>query len=283
MKNFSTQYYNNVIASELTSIATCFRIELQDGRILGFTTNVRSVVFEDEPFLIYETASASKTAFSSTNTMAVDNIDATILLDSDKITKEDLEKGVYDNSKIRVFRFDYSIKPYSYTNIDKVTEGIVGEVTRNKNSYSTEFRSKTQYMQNTVVNVVAPTCRAILGDSKCRKDLTDFTFLATINTVNDFTTFTIDLPTSKEDHYFAYGNVEFLTGKSSGLVQEIKDNTGNSIKLQLPSVYTFSIGDQVKIIAGCDKKKNTCKDKFNNVVNFRGFSFVPGLDNLISG
>lgn len=283
MKSFSTQYYNNVIASELTTLATCFRIELQDGRILGFTTNVRSVVFEDEPSLIYETASASKTAFSSTNTMSVDNIDATILLDSDKITKQDLEKGVYDNSKIRVFRFDYSIKPYNYNNIDKVVEGIVGEVTRNKNSYSTEFRSKTQFMQNTVVNVVAPTCRATLGDSKCRKDLTDFTFYANISAVNDFTTFTIDLSTAKEDHYFAYGTVEFLSGESVGLIQEIKDNTGNLIKLQLPSVYTFAVNDQIKIIAGCDKKKATCKDKFNNVVNFRGFSFVPGLDNLISG
>ena len=45
MKTFSQNYYNNVIATDVTTIATCFRIELKDGRILGFTTNTRDTVY----------------------------------------------------------------------------------------------------------------------------------------------------------------------------------------------------------------------------------------------
>lgn len=281
MKNFSSLYYNNVIGVEATTIATCFRLELKDGRILGFTTCSDDVIFQEEPNLTYLTASASKTAFSATNSMAVDNMDATILIESDEITKTDLEKGVYDDAKLRVFRFNYQLKPFSYNDIDKIVEGTVGEVTRNKGTYTTEFRSKTQYLQNSVIETVTPTCRANLGDERCRKDLTNFIFDGVITSVTDFTTITIDV--LKEDHYFAYGNLFFTSGLSaSDDGHEVKDNIGNTITLQLPSEYTFAVGDTIRIRAGCDKLKTTCINKFNNVLNFRGFSFVPGLDSLTS-
>jgi uncharacterized phage protein (TIGR02218 family) len=37
-------------------------------------------------------------------------------------------------------------------------------------------------------------------------------------------------------------------------------------------------GDAFTITAGCDKHFKTCKAKFDNSVNFRGFPHVPGID-----
>ena len=42
-----------------------------------------------------------------------------------------------------------------------------------------------------------------------------------------------------------------------------------------------SIGDTFTIRAGCDKQFTTCKAKFSNVANFRGFPHIPGNDFVI--
>lgn len=35
--------------------------------------------------------------------------------------------------------------------------------------------------------------------------------------------------------------------------------------------------------AGCDKRFTTCRNKFGNGVNFRGFPHLPGNDFIIGG
>jgi uncharacterized phage protein (TIGR02218 family) len=37
------------------------------------------------------------------------------------------------------------------------------------------------------------------------------------------------------------------------------------------------VGDGFTVTAGCDKSVKTCKAKFDNEVNFRGFPHVPGI------
>jgi uncharacterized phage protein (TIGR02218 family) len=37
-------------------------------------------------------------------------------------------------------------------------------------------------------------------------------------------------------------------------------------------------GDGFTVTAGCDKTLATCKAKFDNVANFRGFPHMPGND-----
>lgn len=44
----------------------------------------------------------------------------------------------------------------------------------------------------------------------------------------------------------------------------------------------LDIGDTVKVYAGCDKLNTTCSTKFNNILNFGGFPFIP-QDNPFTG
>ena len=44
----------------------------------------------------------------------------------------------------------------------------------------------------------------------------------------------------------------------------------------------IAIGTMVDITAGCDKRAETCREKFDNFLNFRGFPDIPGEDWLIS-
>ena len=42
------------------------------------------------------------------------------------------------------------------------------------------------------------------------------------------------------------------------------------------------MGDTFIVTAGCDKRFATCRDRFDNAVNFRGFPHIPGNDFVVS-
>ena len=43
----------------------------------------------------------------------------------------------------------------------------------------------------------------------------------------------------------------------------------------------IAAGDTFTVTAGCDKQFATCHDRFDNVVNFRGFPHIPGNDFVV--
>jgi uncharacterized phage protein (TIGR02218 family) len=46
-------------------------------------------------------------------------------------------------------------------------------------------------------------------------------------------------------------------------------------------VRVITLGDGFFIQAGCDKQFVTCRSKFGNGVNFRGFPAIPGDDTIV--
>jgi uncharacterized phage protein (TIGR02218 family) len=57
---------------------------------------------------------------------------------------------------------------------------------------------------------------------------------------------------------------------------------GVSIELWQPMSETVAVADAFAIAAGCDKQFATCKAKFANAANFRGFPYMPGNDAVVS-
>lgn len=72
----------------------------------------------------------------------------------------------------------------------------------------------------------------------------------------------------------------FAVGSTAGLAYSVKGNTGSVVRLMRPLRPTPSIGDAFQIYAGCDKTFSTCKNKFDNAVNFGGFRFVPRPESI---
>lgn len=74
------------------------------------------------------------------------------------------------------------------------------------------------------------------------------------------------------------GRVTWLSGPNSGDIEEVKewDLSGKRIKLILKMPRLITVGDVLTITAGCDKIFSTCKDTFDNSLNFHGEHLVPG-------
>ena len=54
--------------------------------------------------------------------------------------------------------------------------------------------------------------------------------------------------------------------------------TSVSIELWQAMSEAVAVGDAFTVTAGCDKQFSTCKAKFDNALNFRGFPYMPGND-----
>lgn len=120
---------------------------------------------------------------------------------------------------------------------------------------------------------------------------------AVVDTVTDGKNFTLTVAFDESravDDWFNGGALVFESGNNSGLIGEIRDwvQTTRTLTLFLPTSFTVSPGDLVRLYPGCDKRDVTCQGKFiipnsmdfpsgtGNIENFRGFPFVPGSDEL---
>ena len=82
---------------------------------------------------------------------------------------------------------------------------------------------------------------------------------------------------------FAEGRLSFADGAAGGLRSSIvsaRDTGLGTVRLQLSDTIdaAFSQGDAVMLTIGCDRRFATCRDRFANTANFRGFPHLPGSD-----
>jgi hypothetical protein len=79
--------------------------------------------------------------------------------------------------------------------------------------------------------------------------------------------------------YFSQGIIWFTSGANEGLSRVITTHTlvGSTPVLNVipPFPNTVSIGDAFIVSPGCDKRYSTCSEKYNNLVHFFGYPFVP--------
>lgn len=121
-----------------------------------------------------------------------------------------------------------------------------------------------------------PQCNATLFDERCQAEPeAGFRMSLEEITVEDggFTIRHTDLEAA-ETGFFALGFVEWGDHK-----RMITEHTGDLVKIRflLPGLVT---GENVTAYAGCDGNWETCKEKFDNRLNFRGHPLIP-LDNPV--
>lgn len=84
--------------------------------------------------------------------------------------------------------------------------------------------------------------------------------------------------------WFDGGVLIFESGLNAGVSRDIVDwvQATRTAVLFLPMPYAIAPGDVFRIAPGCDKRLVTCREKFNNRLNFRGEPHVPSGKQLVA-
>ncbi len=120
-------------------------------------------------------------------------------------------------------------------------------------------------------NIYQPACLHVLYDSGC--SLVKNAFGAD-GTVGAGSTNTI-INWSGASSVYAQGSITFSSGANAGKTATVKTTGAGTLILAYPLVNAPTAADAFTIYQGCDHTLATCKAKFNNLANFRGFPFVP--------
>ena len=265
-------------ADKTTRLCFCMQVTRRDGTVLGFTDHDEDVVLDG---VTYE-ASSGVTAsnFEASSTLEVDTWEVFGALISDRLTEDDLAAHAYDNAAFKLYLVDWETPRANHL----MLSGSIGEVERGRTAYKAELRSLTHYLNQEIGRVYSKRCDADLADLRCTKSLETAAFLGT-GTVTDVLstgTYLVSGIDAFEDQWFKYGELIWISGQNATQRCEVNQHTVQVVSVLLemwdPPPFTVQAGDTFQIRAGCDKKWETCRDKFNNIVNFRGFPKIPGND-----
>lgn len=276
------------LAEEHTTMATCWRIQRTDGQEYFFTDHDTDITFGGD---VYEAASGMiPMALTQSRGLAVDNMEVVAFLDNDKIAEADLSAGLFDFAEVDVFLVNHA--DISMGAMYLAQGWRLGEVEIRDQDFRVEIRGKAQRLQQDIVDLYSAHCRVDLGDSECGVDLADtaetFWRSGTVTSVVESRRIFVDTGLALGSGYeevFRYGKLTWVAsaGNNTGFSMEVKafDSSTGTITLFQAMPYAIEIGDEFTVEFGCDKNVTTCKDRFDNVVNFRGEPFVPGIDRLL--
>lgn len=122
-------------------------------------------------------------------------------------------------------------------------------------------------------NLYTPGCLNTLFDSACGLLSADFAINTTIAANSTPSQILCDL--NQPQGWFTQGVVEFLEGVNIGIKRTVRLHEAGSLLLTLPLLEMAEIGEAIRVYPGCDKRLDTCTNRFNNRAKFRGAPFVP--------
>ena len=266
--------------SGVTTLCRCWLITRTDGLVQGFTDHDTDVSIGD----VTCRAGTGLTASEATQKLglAVDGSEFSGALADDTLNEDDLAAGRYDTAQVALWLVDWSEPALRVL----LAQGTIGEVKREGLAFTAEVRGLSQRLSEESGRLYTASCSADLGDGRCRivLDQPAYRGEGMVTAVSASAAFIASGLDAYADGWFGAGKLTFLTGANAGVSVEIKAHGNDgavSLTLWQQMPQPIVAGDTFTVTAGCDKRFTTCHDRFNNVVNFRGFPHIPGNDFVI--
>jgi uncharacterized phage protein (TIGR02218 family) len=215
--------------------------------------------------------------------LSVDASELSGALAGETLNESDLAAGRYDAATIEIWLVDWSETALRVL----LAKGTLGEVRREGQAFTAEVRGLSERLTQESGRLYTATCSADLGDGRCKIDLMNPAFRGegAVTSPDTTSAFTASGLNGFQDGWFTAGRVTFTSGANSGLSVEVKSHRkGAAVRFVLWQAMPEPIvaGDTFLVTAGCNKRFETCRARFNNVVNFRGFPHIPGNDFIVA-
>jgi uncharacterized phage protein (TIGR02218 family) len=264
------------LAGGAMNAARCWRLTRQDGVQSGFTDHDCDIAFDG---LVYAAGTGLEAADMQAELgFAITGGEASGALSSPGLTEADIANGRYDGARVDLFLVDWTMP----SNRVLLESGTIGEIKRMGQGFAAEIRSLTYRLDEERGRLFRQGCSADLGDAACGIAIDNATWRYDGAVQSTDGSLTIVLAAAYARDFFTGGTLAFLSGANAGTRVEIRaqgiSGQGSVVTLWQAMALPISTGDQVSLRAGCDKSFATCRDRFQNSLNFRGFPHMPGND-----
>ena len=269
------------LAGGVTTVCRAWIVRRTDGATFGFTDHDGPLVVDGVTCL----ASSGLTggALATSTGLSVDNAEAAGALSDEAIRAEDIRAGLWDDASIVAWRVNWA-EPASREILFRAT---LGEIAWGDGAFTAELRGLAEGLNKVRGRLYQKRCDASLGDARCRAALGP-AHVAEMSVIDatDNRVLALDEPPGFAPGWFARGRVTVLTGAAAGQAGRVKADRHvagrREVALWAELRREVRAGDRVRVEAGCDKAMETCRAKFGNLANFRGFPHIPGEEWLMA-
>lgn len=191
-------------------------------------------------------------------------------IDIDKIVS-----GVFDGARVYGFATTWNAPAVDE---EPIGVAILGKTKLADDRYTIEMMMLIDALNQTIGKTYTANCQKIFGGQEfagCKVDLAPVTVTGTLTHVTSNSIFR-DSARAEAADYFGEGTVAFTTGDNAGLKPiRIKSHAADgTIEVHEAFHYPVSVGDAYTLVPGCRHRLEDCRDKWANVANFGGFSFI---------
>jgi uncharacterized phage protein (TIGR02218 family) len=239
----------------------CFKLTLKSGDEKYLTNINTSITINNITYLPNSGLSLLKVEFSSDENNVIEL----------RALYED--KGIMQNDKLLEAYFEIFI--LQENNLKEFAKYYCTKVIEYQYGCVIYLEAITMKLKQNIVEYYSKTCRVSFASKKCGIDVTNYTdIVKPLSIEGNIVTF---CDNNKVDGYYTYG---FLYIGALAYKARIIKHRLNILELS-DNIKVNSLEEigMIEITSGCDKHFNTCCNKFNNAVNFRGEPFIPKLVN----
>jgi len=276
MSGYSAEFAAH-LAQDCTTLCHCWLVTRRDGTTLGFTDHDRMLTVDGN---IFEPQSGlSQSEVRTSLGMAVDTVDVEGALSSDVLVEKDIFAGLYDGAKVETFLVNWM----DASQFMLIRTSTIGRIERRDGQFVAELESLTASLDKPNGRVLRRQCDAQLGDRRC-KVVTDDPAVkgeGVVVAIAGAGKFEVIGLGDYASGWFSLGEISWTSGPLTGRSFAVLDHAvrGGKVFLAVSAADPQpEVGAQFTIIAGCDKSFKTCREKFSNGLNFRGFPHLPGND-----
>ncbi len=261
-----------------TTLCRCWKLVRRDGQTFGFTDHDRALAFDGVEFEAASGLSAGE--MQQDLGLNAESQEIVGALTSDRISPDDISADRFDGARVEVFLVNWADPA------ERLLERVftIGAITRRDGAFHVELRSLTTDLSQTRGRNISRLCDADLGDGRCGIDLAlpQWSAEGSVLAVRSGLCLEIGGLSAFAANHFRGGRLSVVSGPNSGAAveiagQEMQDGIA-IVSLWKPFAFELAATEAVRLTAGCDKHFATCRDRFANSVNFRGFPHIPGND-----
>lgn len=268
------------LADGVTTLCHCWKLIRRDGVTFGFTDHDRDLSFGGITFVAHSGLEAAEA--TAELGFAVGGGEVSGALVSAGLTEDDISSGLYDDASVETWLVNWE----NVSDRLLLDVGSIGEIRRADGTFVAEVRGLMHRFDEERGRLFRATCSADLGDAKCSVTVSSskYTGNGTV-TRTDGALVIAASGIGFADGWCTGGRLTWTSGANGGIAVEVKVHRAVSgtdeFDLWQRAPQAIAIGDKFRVAAGCDKVHATCRDKFKNAVNFRGFPHMPGNDFII--